>query len=287
MKKIKQIVAQLQTPGADLSPLPGSLLWQYICYSPKFPVRLQQQQLLDSAQAIKLKVNDIYFTQSQLSFSTFKWGTGKHKVILTHGWGSKAIDYSELILALQQAGDFEIIAFDVPGNGSSEGELSNLLLYVAAVKAVIINYGEPDVLIGHSLGAMGNIIALTELGITPAALISIAPLMRLKENFEQSLSAAGIPTTEQTAFLKSFQQLFGLSVLDFTFNTRYNFDSKLRHWLAYDENDHISPIEYLKDFLKDHPTIVTRNYADVGHEKMIRSATVIHDVVEQVKAVLN
>nr|WP_294794702.1 alpha/beta hydrolase [uncultured Mucilaginibacter sp.] len=147
MKKLRQTIAEIQSLDAESAQKIESLLWQYICYSPKIPVRLQQQQLLDNAEISVLKVNDEHFAKSELSFNAFKWGNGKYKIILTHGWGSKGLDFGDMITALAQTGDFEIIAFDAPGNGSSEGELSNLLLYIQAVKAVTSHYGKPDALV--------------------------------------------------------------------------------------------------------------------------------------------
>ena len=110
------------------------------------PVRLQQEQLLNEAEKFSLRVSDDYFAKKDLLFNGFKWGNGSRKVLITHGWGSKAADFSEIITGLKRVNDLEIIAFDAPGNGSSEGELSNLLLFSEAVKAIILNYGKPD---GH------------------------------------------------------------------------------------------------------------------------------------------
>src|ERR1700712_1287140 len=101
MKKLRQTIAQIQSLDPISSKDIGSLLWQYICYSPKMPVRLQQQQMLNQAETFALKVNDEHFAKQELSFNTFKWGNGKYKILLTHGWGSKAADLSEIITALQ------------------------------------------------------------------------------------------------------------------------------------------------------------------------------------------
>lgn len=286
MKKLRQTIAEIQSLNPDSAKQIESLLWQYICYSPKMPVRLQQQQLLDHAEKSVLKVTDEYFAKKELSFNTFKWGSGKFKILLTHGWGSKAIDFSEIIMALAPTEDFEIISFDAPGNGSSEGELSNLLLYIQAVKAVVLYYGKPDIAIGHSLGAMANLIALREMEIKPALLISLTPLLRLKENFKFSMTAIGISQLEQTKFLNSFQEKFGFPASKFTFNDYY-FGSDFNHWLAYDVNDQISPYSYLESFLEAHPTIKTKNYAEMGHDKAIKSPTVINDLIEQVTAALS
>ena len=64
------------------------------------------------------------------------------------------------------------------------------------------------VMIGHSLGAMANIKTLSELMFAPSLLISIAPLIRLKENFEASMSAVEIPKEVQARFLQSFEDKF-------------------------------------------------------------------------------
>ena len=81
----------------------------------------------------------------ELNFNTFKWGSGNKKILITHGWGSKAADFVELITALLLVDDVQVLSFDAPGNGSSEGELSDLILFVQGVEAMIKNYGRPEV----------------------------------------------------------------------------------------------------------------------------------------------
>ena len=111
-----------------------------------------------------------------------------------------------IITALNLNNDFEIIAFDAPGNGSSEGDLSNLLLFIEAIKSIVVNYDKPEIVIGHSLGALVNVIAFKELGIKPSLLISLTPLLQVKENFEASMNTIGVPASAQTKFLYSFEK---------------------------------------------------------------------------------
>src|ERR1700748_3158719 len=119
MKKLRQVFAEIKSGTYHSEEELNQLIWQLICYSPKMPVRLQQQQLLDEAEKFSLNAKDDYFEHKKLNFNGFKWGTGKHKVLITHGWGSKAADFAEMIIALREIDDLEIIAFDAPGNGSS------------------------------------------------------------------------------------------------------------------------------------------------------------------------
>ena len=234
MKKIRQIITEVKALAAG-PPTPelNQLLWQLICYPPKMPLRLQQQELLNEAEKFSLKVNDVYFTYNELTFNGFIWGDGPHKVLISHGWGSKAADFVEMITALRENKNLQIIAFDAPGNGSSEGAFSNMLLFVRAIKAIVTAYGEPDIIIGHSLGAMANAIALKGIAIDPALMVSIVPLIRLKENFERSMAAAGVSRDAQDMFLKSFEEEYSMPASYFDLKELYSFDQKLNHWLAY------------------------------------------------------
>lgn len=279
MKKLKQIISSIKADTANTPDEFNTLLWNFICYSPKMPVRFQQEQLLNESENFSLRVTDDFFAKRALNFNGFKWGEGKYKVLITHGWGSKAADFYELISKLKELKELTIIAFDAPGNGSSEGELSNLLLYKDAVKTIIAEFGSPDIMIGHSLGGMANIIVLSELGIEPALLISISPLIRLKENFEQSMALVGIAAEAQQRFLESFTEKFNVPASRYNLIDRYSINDKINHLLLYDKNDQISSYNFLSEFLYNNPNINSQNYEDAGHEKIIKSEQVVSRIM--------
>lgn len=284
MKKSRLIFRQVKALAGNQGEELQALIWPLICYSPKIPLRLQQEQLLAEASKFSLPVFDPHFTQSQLIFHGFKWGNGKYKVLLTHGWGSKAADFFDLIVLLREINDLEIIAFDAPGNGSSEAELSNLLLYVQAAKTVIETYGVPHIVIGHSLGAMANIIALQQTGVTPSLLISLAPLIRLKENFMATLAAAEVAQSIQDLFFERFEAIFNMSTAYFNWDNFYHFGPAMEHRLAHTRQDLIAPYAYLDEFLTRHPEIDAHHYDDTTHERMLKEPAVIADVVDLIKA---
>ncbi|WP_316803953.1 alpha/beta hydrolase [Pedobacter nototheniae] len=282
MKKLKQIVADinhahLQNINAD------KLIRSFVFYAPKMPLRLHQQNLLDEAKKFSLEVYDTYFTQTNLTINCFSWGEGENKVLLTHGWASKAADFFELITELRKIDDVEIITFDAPGNGSSVSEFSNLMLYAKSVEAIVKNYAQPDIIIGHSLGGMANVLAIQETGIKPKLLISIAPLIRLKENFEQSLNSINIEQNVQKIFFQNFSNEFPVSADYFNLVDLYHSDKNPNHFLAFDPEDHISPLPYLQEFLDANATIQSRSYENIGHYKILKSPAVIDDIVEKIK----
>ena len=282
MKNLRQIIEDIKVQGHDPELLQATL-WKFICYSPKMPSRLHQQDLLNAAKTSTLKVYDQYFSKSDLNFNCFRWGNGSIKVFLTHGWGSKAIDFSELIDVLLLNKDIEIWAFDAPGNGSSEGELSNLILFAEAIKEFQKNYGAPDVMIGHSLGGMANTLVLQETLQFPKLLISIAPLVNLTENFKSSMTAVSIPENIQQRFFSEFEELYQMSTNRFLLNDMYTFSDEVKHLLIYEVNDYISPAGYIETFLEQYPTIDASKYDDTSHAKIIIDSRVIKEIDNIIK----
>ena len=288
MKKLKQIVEDIKLLDNNDPEQLQQLLWKLICYSPKMPGRMHQQELTDNAVKDQLKVYDEFFSQSELSFNTFRWGKGPVKVLLTHGWGSKAIDFSELIHTLLQNPNIEVWAFDAPGNGSSEGELSNLILFADAVKEMQRTFGMPHVMIGHSLGGMANAMVIDQSTQYPEVLISIAPLVNLTENFRTTMTTVGITEEAQLHFFKSFEKLYGINTDRFLLNDMYNsFAGKVKHLLVYELNDYISPADYIHTFLQEHPEISVSQYVDTSHAKIIVDPRVIAEIGQLIKAEFN
>ncbi|MEJ6979774.1 alpha/beta hydrolase [Pedobacter sp. P351] len=280
MKHLKSLLQTARTLPKDNNLEYQDILWKVICYSPKMPVRLQQQQLLDEAEKQVLHVFDPHFAKKKLTINTFRWGKGSRKVLLTHGWGSKAIDFSDLIKRLKSIPELEIIAFDAPGNGSSDGELSNLLLYIESVKEIILAFGAPNIFIGHSLGAMANIIAAQEVSIKPQLLLSIAPIIRLKENFQATLSLVEAPLTAQEEFFSEFEKLFNTPTSYFNLVELYQPSSDVKNIVFYDPGDVIHPNKYLQELLNCNREIISKSYPNVGHDKIIKDNEVINDIEE-------
>lgn len=280
MKRLKQLIGALKQQQDNPD---AALMREFIFYSPKMPLRLHQEQLIAESKQFTLPVFDTYFTHSEISINCFTWGKGKRKVLLTHGWASKALDFYELIVALLKNADLEVIAFDAPGNGSSVSEFSNLMLYAESVKSIVLNYAQPDVLIGHSLGGMANVIAVQELAIQLQLLVSVAPLIRLKENFEQSLDSVNIALKDQEIFFANFEQEFPVPASYFNLTNLYQLKDEANHFLAFDPEDHISPYPFLKEFSDKYPAITTKSFEDVGHYKILKSVDVIEDIAQRIQ----
>lgn len=282
MKKLKQSIEYLKS--LEQISITANLddIWSYICYSPKMPLRHNQELLMQLASKSELAIKDEFFSGQLLSFPVYRWGSGQNLVLLTHGWGSKAADFSMLIDKLLENPDLTVIAFDAPGNGEAEGELSNLILYIEAVQAIINSYELPVITIGHSLGAMANVAALAKLKHEPAWIISLTPLVDLKANFAASMDFVAVPKDVQEHFFQNFEEKFNMKTAYFHLNSLYNFDDRQQHLVLYDQEDKIAPYTYLQSFLKDHPQTEAIDLKGVGHERILKSPEALAYILEKI-----
>lgn len=286
LKKLKQIHLELKTLSAAGTAIPPELLWQLICYLPKMPLRKHQQDLVDEAVTSRLSVHEPYFTGKHFPFTVYRWGNGPISVLITHGWASKAADFYELITTLRRDERLTITAFDVPeAQTEVAGELSYMLLFIHAVKAIIAEQGQPRILIGHSLGAMANSVVTAEVITDPLLLISIAPIIRLKENFEDTFNAVNLRPDEQEKFMRRFSEWFGQEADFFKLSNLYRDKPNIEHWLAHDPADRISHHAFLEEFLHDFPRVKHEAFPATGHDRIIRSDEVVAAIRQLVSSI--
>jgi len=282
MKHLKHVIQSIKQQDETSNEL-QQLIWELICYSPKMPLRLHQQQLINLSEQIQLKAYDRYFSEKELSFPCFIWGEGARTILLIHGWGSKALDFYDLIKGLLTLPDVKVIAFDAPGNGGAEGNLSNLFLFAEAIKEIEKVYGIPDVMIGHSLGGMAAVRVLQETHEFPTHLITIAPLINLKENFKGSMTSVEVSPDNQQLFLDDFETLYQQSIDTFHVQEMYDFDDNITHTLIYEQNDTVTPVADIEEFLAQHPEVIPMKTEHTSHAKIISDTEVISKIVQQLK----
>lgn len=108
-------------------------------------VKPHQEVFLKKAMATKVN-------HGGLKLQTYHWKNDGPTVLLVHGWDSNSSRWQNLIQLLTK-NHFNVIAFDAPAQGYSEGKLLNVPLYAKCV-GKIINIYKPQFLVGHSMGGM-------------------------------------------------------------------------------------------------------------------------------------
>lgn len=106
----------------------------------------------------------------------FVWGNEGPLAFLVHGWGGDSGSMCSLVKPLKAKG-FRVVAFDAPAHGSNPGDQTTMRDFVASV-SYMIDHFEPEreigAIIGHSLGGLAVIAALSRATRLPAKLVFVA-----------------------------------------------------------------------------------------------------------------
>lgn len=107
--------------------------------------------------------------------SAFVWGSEGPLAFLVHGWGGDTGSMCSLVKPLKSRG-YRVVAFDAPAHGTNPGDHTTMRDFVASV-AYMIDRFEPEreigAVIGHSLGGLAVIAALSRTRRQPAKLVLV------------------------------------------------------------------------------------------------------------------
>ena len=114
--------------------------------------------------------NEVFKNAEKLSFSLSGKNVlgyrcnhpGRHKILLLHGFSSTCQHFAGFVTPLVKKG-YEVLAFDAPAHGSSEGSSVNAVEYAQMIKKINDLYGPISGYIAHSFGGISVILALEEM----------------------------------------------------------------------------------------------------------------------------
>ena len=111
------------------------------------------------------KAEKIFFESDGNVLRGFRWRSehpnGK-KILIVHGFRSYAYKFEKYVLAFKKEG-FEVLAFDAPAHGNSDGKLINAYIYKNALLKAEALYGPFYGIMGHSLGGLAASLAFEQL----------------------------------------------------------------------------------------------------------------------------
>ena len=113
-----------------------------------FKTPTRELEMLKASQKKMLHVKAINKDIHLLSY-----GFSDKKVLIAHGWSGRSTQLFMIAHTLLEKG-FMVISFDAPAHGKSTGKKTNLIEYIATIKAIHEEFGLFDAAIGHSFGAM-------------------------------------------------------------------------------------------------------------------------------------
>ncbi|MEM8933178.1 MAG: alpha/beta hydrolase [Acidobacteriota bacterium] len=94
--------------------------------------------------------------------AAYRWTRGdeeRPRAVIAHGWESRAARLVVWVEPLLDAG-FEVVSYDAPAHGESEGRVSDPLRFCRALLATADHFGPIDVAVGHSLGTIALVLSV-------------------------------------------------------------------------------------------------------------------------------
>ncbi len=186
-------------------------------FSTPFPRR----SLSPRAAKVLAAAEVVPFVHAGLALRVFRWHATPRvekpapTIMLVHGWSSRAARFTRWVEPLTGAG-FDVVAFDAPGHGASEGRRLTMPAYVEALAAVAERCGPVRALVGHSMGAGASVFAVagSELtGLQPVraeGLVLIAPPDSADDIFDRFAAFVHLSAAQRRAMKAEMLRSSGL-----------------------------------------------------------------------------
>ncbi len=211
----------------------------------------------------------------------YRWNNGgSKKILIAHGFRSAAPNFRHFSTLLA-AKDYEVVAFDAPAHGLSEGNTLNAVEYKNFVKALHDTFGPFDAFLGHSFGALAIGLTVSEMKSNKMLKMAfIAPAANASQLTESFLRDMKIKDREVKAyFYANIERLSGYSIDWFSIN-RCAATIKGSILWVHDREDKITPVE---------DAIIVEKYQlpnfrflftdGLGHRRIYRDEKVVNEVL--------
>ena len=215
----------------------SELIWNQFTKPGKPHFTEPQQQLLAKAETNRFS----YFGYETVSY---KWGNGNKRVLLSHGWRSKILDFRNMINHLVERG-YTVEGIDMKAHGQSGGRHTALPEFRDILKNYYVQNGPYDAVVGYSLGGLATGIMLSELSadFRPAQLFLIATPPFTRYFFEDAIRQVGCKEKVYDEMCHLVEENYHQPIDYFDLRTKLDQLQTMDLHLIYDENDEMVPME--------------------------------------------
>lgn len=209
--------------------------------------------------------------------TTYQWGKGSKKILCVHGWNGRASQFHTIIKSLKSE-DYTIYAFDAPGHGDSPKNLTSMIDFIAATFVMQRKFGDFHAVIGHSLGAMAGINAVSR-GLKANCIVSIAAGDVIEDIFEDFRRKMKVSEKMKRRMKKRFEDNYKINADDYDVHKNAQ---KIEQpiLVVQDKNDREVPLykaENIAKHAKNGKLFVTER---LGHHRILSNAKTIQHITD-------
>lgn len=223
----------------------------------------------------------ISFELKELTIHGYRWNHPQpDKALILHGFGSAAHKFEPYVLPLTGKG-YEVLAFDAPAHGDSDGETTNAVEYSEMIKKVMQDFGPIKSFLAHSFGGIALSLALETLPHDEnTRIVFIAPATETTSAVDGAFSMlklndAGV----RNEFDRIIYELSGKETAWFSMRRAMHHIKASILWI-HDEEDDVTPWADALNVKEDkHPNIRFIVTKGLGHRKIYHDPEVKNMVV--------
>ncbi len=250
----------------------------YKIFCTPFPVKLPKK-----SPPIFHKAEALSFVMDGITLRGFRWKAEhpNHKTILiVHGFSSYAYKFEKYILALKKQG-FDIVAFDAPAHGTSDGKLINAYIYKCALLQMELLYGPFYGIMGHSLGGLAAALAFEALpNRENRKLVLVAPATETERAIHNFFTVIPVEDKVKQAFQQLITDITHLPVSYFSVSRVAKSITAPILWV-HDKQDTICTFEDVKPLLSlDLPHVNFLITEQLGHSRIYKDNKVCAEIVQ-------
>ncbi|PWJ44042.1 serine aminopeptidase S33 family [Sediminitomix flava] len=231
----------------------------------RLPINSRDKALLDQAKQQTLKINGY-------DIQVYVWGEGK-PILLVHGWMGKVSQFSKFIEKFTQEG-YACISFDLVGHGKSEGNRTHLLEASELILEIQKQFGDFEMVVGHSLGGVASLLALTKRKFSKKLMMIASPAIanEILDGFCRNVNASN---KNYPYFLSWVQNQLGRDFYSFEAKQLVEKIEGVDLLLAYDTDDDQVSEENPKVMKQSYPSAKVIYTSGLGHNKIVRDESVV------------
>lgn len=223
----------------------------------------------------------IRFSFNELNITGYRWNHPRpQKALILHGFGSAAHKFEHYAPLLAEKG-YEVLAFDAPAHGESDGSTTNAVEYSLMIKQVTEIFGPVKFFLAHSFGGIALSLALEDIPHDETTrIVFIAPATETTTAVDNAFALLKVKdTTVRNEFDRIVYERSGKKTAWFSMRRAMRHIKAETLWI-HDEDDDTTPLaDALKVKEDNHPNIHFVITKGLGHRKIYHDPGVKNKVI--------
>ena len=211
----------------------------------------------------------------------YHWSGKGPKIVLVHGWSSRATNFYEIIEKLILL-DYNVYAFDAVAHGESKGIITNIPELIKTLEELIQEWGPVEAILGHSGGGFASAYVVAQ-NRQIKKLILISSFNKVTDVFKKYFEMIQLGEKARLLMIGYFTKLTGKKVQELSGELSAQ-AIRAKTLVIHDRNDKEVQVEDSIDIaknLKNGQLILTEG---LGHRRILRDEMVINKLVSFLKS---